>query len=574
MTADVVREQEPASKDVKSDDPDDFIEEIDSTDEVQEHKLPNRFASKHSFWKSNHRDLSVRLSTHYSRFYCARLFVNACANFLIFNQQQRDEPTTNVKLTPKHPRPVKVSTSKIFEPETVKRRQNLHQKCTPKPVAPILPNPSSSSSQNVPLNRQMLFRNVSPPSTERKKSPEQAERKQSPIQLSENVSLVQNGVNVIPVQLPRMQNVANISHCVCTCTCGANRPGTLLQNPQNSVHVITMDQFTGKAKQLISQMIPDHAQSSAPFHNSISNQFRKNSKIIEQILTKKTTFLKFKTVKSKSASTRICTRQKRCRKKRKTSIHLPCLSIQSIIKIKAVINQTSNQQQILHSTNRIISQQQQQQINKNKFSKQIIYHPKTVQVPASSSSISIAQLHTPIASTPSSSTVSNDLQKQEKVTHESERVRTKESSPEEEEINVTEIEEKIEIKEEEKEKNKNVKSYHAPQTDILFKAIEALQKKEEAQKLQTESTEQPTQNRIGVVSTDLQPQKPSEVAIKIESQEQEEIESINNIIEPTRSIQTSDGKKETVVHDLETIDFIRSFCFKDIFNKMTEEEKH
>ena len=36
MTADVVREQEPASKDVKSDDPDDFIEEIDSTDDVQE----------------------------------------------------------------------------------------------------------------------------------------------------------------------------------------------------------------------------------------------------------------------------------------------------------------------------------------------------------------------------------------------------------------------------------------------------------------------------------------------------------------------------------------------------------
>jgi len=129
----------------------------------------------------------------------------------------------------------------------------------------------------------------------------------------------------------------------------------------------------------------------------------------------------------------------------------------------------SNQQQLIHSTNRIISQQQQQQISKSKFSKQIIYHPKTVQVPASSSSISIAQLHTPIASTPSSSTVSNDLQKQEKVTHESERVRTKESSPEEEEINVTEIEEKIEIKEEEKEKNKNVKSYHAPQTDILFK---------------------------------------------------------------------------------------------------------
>ncbi|CBY39669.1 unnamed protein product [Oikopleura dioica] len=538
MTADVVREQEPASKDVKSDDPDDFIEEIDSTDDVQEHKLPNRFASKHSFWKSNHRDLSVRLSTHCSRFYCARLFVNACANFLIFNQQQRDEPTTNVKLTPKHPRPVKVSTSKIFEPETVKRRQNLHQKYTPKPVAPILPNPSSSSSQNVPLNRQMLFRNVSPPSTERKKSPEQAERKQSPIQLSENVSLVQNGVNVIPVQLPRMQNVANISHCVCTCTCGANRPGTLLQNPQNSVQVITMDQFTGKAKQLISQMIPEHARSSAP------------------------------------ASTHICTRQKSCRKKRKTSIHLPCLSIRSIIKMQAVINQTSNQQQLIHSTNRIISQQQQQQISKSKFSKQIIYHPKTVHVPASSSSISIAQPHTPIASTPSSSTVSNVLQKQEKVSQESDRVRTKESSPEEEEINVTEIEEKIEIKEEKKEKNKNVKSYHAPQTDILFKAIEALQKKEEAQKLQTESTEQPTQNRIGAVSAELQPEKPSEVAIKIESQEQEEIESINNIIEPTRSIQTSDGKKETVVHDLETIDFIRSFCFKDIFNKMTEEEKH
>jgi len=36
MTADVVREQEPASKYVKSDDPDDFIEEIDSTDDVQE----------------------------------------------------------------------------------------------------------------------------------------------------------------------------------------------------------------------------------------------------------------------------------------------------------------------------------------------------------------------------------------------------------------------------------------------------------------------------------------------------------------------------------------------------------
>jgi hypothetical protein len=36
MTADVVREQEPPPKDVKSDDPDDFIEEIDSTDDVQE----------------------------------------------------------------------------------------------------------------------------------------------------------------------------------------------------------------------------------------------------------------------------------------------------------------------------------------------------------------------------------------------------------------------------------------------------------------------------------------------------------------------------------------------------------
>lgn len=101
-----------------------------------------------------------------------------------------------------------------------------------------------------------------------------------------------------------------------------------------------------------------------------------------------------------------------------------------------------------------------------------------------------------------------------------------------------------------------------------------MQKKEEAQKLQTESIEQPSQNRKDFVAAELLPQKPSEVAIKIESQEQEEIESINNIIEPTRSIQTSDGKKETVVHDLETIDFIRSFCFKDIFNKMTEEEKH
>ena len=36
MTADVVREQEQPAKDVKSDDPDDFIEEIDSTDDVQE----------------------------------------------------------------------------------------------------------------------------------------------------------------------------------------------------------------------------------------------------------------------------------------------------------------------------------------------------------------------------------------------------------------------------------------------------------------------------------------------------------------------------------------------------------
>ena len=36
MTADVVREQEPPPKDVKNDDPDDFIEEIDSTDDVQE----------------------------------------------------------------------------------------------------------------------------------------------------------------------------------------------------------------------------------------------------------------------------------------------------------------------------------------------------------------------------------------------------------------------------------------------------------------------------------------------------------------------------------------------------------
>jgi hypothetical protein len=195
-------------------------------------------------------------------------------------------------LTPKHPRPVKVSTAKIFEPETVKRRQNLNQKGTPKPVAPILPNPSSSPiiTQNLPLNRQMLFRNVSPPnntssSSERKTSPEQiltrAESKQA-IQLSENVSLVQNGVNVIPVQLPR--NVASIRQCVCTCTCGANQPGTFLRNPQNSVQVITMDQFTGKTKQVVSQMVPDHAQSSVPFQNSISNQFRKISKILEKII--------------------------------------------------------------------------------------------------------------------------------------------------------------------------------------------------------------------------------------------------------------------------------------------------
>jgi hypothetical protein len=103
-----------------------------------------------------------------------------------------------------------------------------------------------------------------------------------------------------------------------------------------------------------------------------------------------------------------------------------------------------------------------------------------------------------------------------------------------------------------------------------------LQKEEEAQKIKTESQEQPAQGKNGVVSPEIQPPKPTEVAIKIEGNEQEEIntESINNIIEPTRSIQNSEGKKETVVHDLETIEFIRSFCFKDIFNKMTEEEKH
>ena len=201
-------------------------------------------------------------------------------NFFNLNPQKRDEPTTNVKLTPKHPRPVKVSTSKIFEPETVKRRQNLNQKGTPKPVAPILPNPSSAT-QNLPLNRQMLFRNVSPPNSERKKSPERqtkAESKQA-IQLSENVSLVQNGVNMIPVQLPRM-SMPTVRQCVCTCTCGANHPGTLLGNPQNNVQVITMDQFTGKTKQVMSQMIPEHVQPSVPFHNSISNQFRKISEII------------------------------------------------------------------------------------------------------------------------------------------------------------------------------------------------------------------------------------------------------------------------------------------------------
>ena len=109
-----------------------------------------------------------------------------------------------------------------------------------------------------------------------------------------------------------------------------------------------------------------------------------------------------------------------------------------------------------------------------------------------------------------------------------------------------------------------------------------MQKEEEAQKIKTESKQDPLQVRKNVASPKLQPSRPSEVAIKIEGNEQEEMqtvtESINNMIEPTRSnqnaLQTSEGKKETVVHDLETIEFIRSFCFKDIFNKMTEEEKH
>ena len=105
-----------------------------------------------------------------------------------------------------------------------------------------------------------------------------------------------------------------------------------------------------------------------------------------------------------------------------------------------------------------------------------------------------------------------------------------------------------------------------------------MQKEEEAQKFKTESQAQPVEAKNGVVKPEIQPPKPSEVAIKIEGNEQEEIntESINNIIEQPRSngLQNSEGKKETVVHDLETIEFIRSFCFKDIFNKMTEEEKH
>ena len=132
----------------------------------------------------------------------------------------------------------------------------------------------------------------------------------------------------------------------------------------------------------------------------------------------------------------------------------------------------SNQQQLIHSKNRIISQQQQQQINQSKLSQQqqIIYHPKTIQLPASSSSILTAQQQeqqSPIASTPSTSTTTAtntvSLPKQTRVNQESERVRTKESSPE---INVTEVDE---IKEEEIENKQNVKTSHAPQTDILFK---------------------------------------------------------------------------------------------------------
>jgi hypothetical protein len=136
----------------------------------------------------------------------------------------------------------------------------------------------------------------------------------------------------------------------------------------------------------------------------------------------------------------------------------------------------SNQQQLIHSKNRIISQQQQQQIHQSKLSQQqqIIYHPKTVQHPASSSSILTAhqqeqEQQIPKASTPTTSTttaantVSLPKQQDLKVNQESERVRTKESSPE---INVTEVDE---IKEEEIESKQNVKTSHAPQTDILFK---------------------------------------------------------------------------------------------------------
>ena len=136
----------------------------------------------------------------------------------------------------------------------------------------------------------------------------------------------------------------------------------------------------------------------------------------------------------------------------------------------------SNQQQLIHSKNRMISQQQQQQIHQSKLSQQqqIIYHPKSVQVPASSSSILTAQQQEQKqqiqkASTPSTSTttatITVSLPKQQdlKENQESERVRTKESSPE---INVTEVDE---IKEEEIENKQNVKTSHAPQTDILFK---------------------------------------------------------------------------------------------------------
>ena len=114
-----------------------------------------------------------------------------------------------------------------------------------------------------------------------------------------------------------------------------------------------------------------------------------------------------------------------------------------------------------------------------------------------------------------------------------------------------------------------------------------MQKKEKAQKEENESKEESSNNLSDeerpISPRHLQQSQPSEVSIKIESQNDDSstndgMESINSIIEPRDSVnsmvvRSSDGKKQTVIHDPTTIEYIRSFCFKDIFNKMTEEQK-